>query len=579
MTATVGQLVYHQMRTEQPKWGIKALPHVMIVIKKVLRRAHPHRGGAVFVADTPDTARDIEWLHSRYPLQMTARTATVLAERVAQYTARQQVVDDILAGRSGKPLLGNPARAPRKYQLEFNTLARSVKRMILGDDAGLGKSMSSILLLDAPDALPALFVVPTHLPAQWLEELNATWPELLGHVITRATPYDLSKIRGNGGRTPDVLFMSYSKLSGWAHTLAEKVRTVVFDECQELRHGVGTPSQPIAKGIAAAHVAAGAEYAIGTSATPVSNWGGEMWRIQDLLDPGSLGEWSEFTREWCGGQGVEGGKAIVTDPEAFGTYLRSTGKFLRRTRADVGRELPSAMRIRHEIDADPAAIDALSGDALAMARLVLDENADRKERWKAAGELDMLLRMATGVAKAPYVAAFVDMLLESERRVALFGWHRSVYACWVDRLARHRPVLYTGTESPRQKKESVDAFLHGGSRVLMMSLRSGAGVDGLQKGCSAVVFGELDWTPTVHDQCVWRFDRDGQPDTVTAYFLVSREGSDPVVEEALGLKRAQAEPIRNPGAVLLAPAPGGADRMRKLAQSVLDRAGGKGRTA
>src|SRR5579884_3848269 len=46
-----------------------------------------------------------------------------------------------------------------------------------------------------------------------------------------------------------------------------------------------------------------------------------------------------------------------------------------------------------------------------------------------------------------------------------------------------------------------------------MSLRSGAGLDGLQEDCTVGVFGELDWSPEQHRQCIGRLDRDGQ--TVT----------------------------------------------------------------
>jgi hypothetical protein len=61
-----------------------------------------------------------------------------------------------------------------------------------------------------------------------------------------------------------------------------------------------------------------------------------------------------------------------------------------------------------------------------------------------------------------------------------------------------------------------------------------------------VVFGELDWSPSVHEQATGRVFRDGQPDPVVAYYLVSDQGSDPVLESTLGVKRMQLEGVRNP---------------------------------
>ncbi len=70
-----------------------------------------------------------------------------------------------------------------------------------------------------------------------------------------------------------------------------------------------------------------------------------------------------------------------------------------------------------------------------------------------------MMRQATGIAKAPYVAEFVRMLVESGESVMLYGWHRDVYNIWLERLAEFNPVMYTGTEGPAAKERSKQAFL------------------------------------------------------------------------------------------------------------------------
>lgn len=563
-----GTLTHHRMSMSRPCWGIKAMPHVMIRVKRVLPRVEASASGTVYVVDTPDVARDIQWLCDRYPLEMNERTAEHLATQVGKWGDRQQAIDDILGGHPGSGLLGEPARQPRPYQEAAAHLLAATGRLLLADDVGLGKSLTSLLVLSAPDALPALVVTLTHLPDQWLEELALTWPGLRGHAVTTGTPYDLQAARGNHGRHPDVIVMNYAKLSGWADVLAGQVSTVIFDEVQELRRGRAS-----FKGIAAAQVTDQATYAAGLSATPVFNYGGEIHNILSILSPDCLGSREEFLREW--GASESNGKISVADPAALGTWLRDNGLMLRRTRRDVHREIPEPVRIRQTVDADPAAIDQLAGNALEMARMVLDTAARQQQRWTAAGDLDWRLRQATGVAKAPYVAEFVRLLLESEDKVVLFGWHRVVYRVWAQRLADYNPVLYTGSESPTQKQQSAQEFIHGDARVLMMSLRAGAGLDGLQQAASVAVFGELDWSPGVHDQCIGRLARDGQEAAVAAYFLVSDHGADPVMDEVLGLKRMQAEPLRDPTAPLLAPAASNADRVKLLAQAVIDRDQGR----
>ena len=82
---------------------------------------------------------------------------------------------------------------------------------------------------------------------------------------------------------------------------------------------------------------------------------------------------------------------------------------------------------------------------------------------------------------------------------------------------------------------------------MIISLRSGAGLDGLQfSGCRTVVYGELDWSPAQHEQASGRVHRDGQKEPVVAYYLVSDEGCDPFMVDILGIKREQSEGIKNP---------------------------------
>jgi hypothetical protein len=316
-------------------------------------------------------------------------------------------------------------------------------------------------------------------------------------------------------------------------------------------------------------IADAADYKVGLSATPVFNYGGEAYNVIDVLAPGALGERSEFKREWCGS---EAGRAIVEDPAALGTWLREQGLMNGYTREDVGRPLPEPILIPQEVDADADVFEELAGDAMEMARFLLDRgNAGKKQRFQVAGQLDMKVRQATGIAKAPFVAAFVRMLLEREQRLVLWGWHRAVYDVWMERLADLNPRLYTGSESNADKAAAVKDFLDGDCRVLIMSLRSGAGLDGLQTGCTTTVFGEMDWSPQVHTQCIGRFNRPGITRAVQAYFCTSTFGSDPAMLELLNLKRMQNDPLVDPRAAKVRPVAPTESHTIALARSIVER--------
>ncbi len=82
-----------------------------------------------------------------------------------------------------------------------------------------------------------------------------------------------------------MLIVPYSRLAGWAHHLQGWPATVIFDEFQDLRTGTSTM-----KGTAAAQITREARYALGLlTATPVYNYGGEVWNLMDILQSASSG--------------------------------------------------------------------------------------------------------------------------------------------------------------------------------------------------------------------------------------------------------------------------------------------------
>ena len=137
--------------------------------------------------------------------------------------------------------------------------------------------------------------------------------------------------------------------------------------------------------------------------------------------------------------------------------------------------------------------------------------------------------------------------------------------------------MFTGSESASQKNAQKERFMSGDTNVMIMSLRSGAGLDDLQRRCSVVVIGELDWSPGVHQQIIWRLDREGQEQPVTVFFLVSEEGSDPPIMDVLGIKASEAHQIVDP-LVPIRAVDDDTSNLRKLVDRYL-KIGGKGRGA
>ncbi|MCH1926910.1 DEAD/DEAH box helicase [Shewanella sp. C32] len=511
------------------KWVYDGVPpHVAIRLKQLFPRIPKHRTSPFEFPNDKAHSADLAWFIQRYPVTISLNDSVTLDGGRQQFEQDAAAMEAILKpDYQPKQLIGlRDGEHVRPYQSQAIELTLLRHALLLGDDVGLGKTYTTAGLFLNGVTLPAAVVMQVHLQQQWQDKIES-FTHLTCHKIKGTKPYNLPPA--------DVYLFRYSQIAGWIDTFADGFfKAVAFDEIQELR--TGTKS---AKGEAAKELADNAVYRLGLSATPIYNYGVETWNIMQMLDDQALGSFDEFLREWC----VD--RRQVKDPQALGSFLREQNLMLRRTKREVGQQLPPINTIIEHVDADQQTLKDV--EQLARELAIKTTTGSFVERGQAGRELDLMLRQATGVSKAKGVAAYVQIVLESDVPVLLMGWHRDVYDIWLKALAAYRPAMYTGSESENQKNESVRRFVEGETNLFIMSLRSGAGLDGLQHRCSTVIFGELDWSPKVHEQIIGRLDREGQQEQITCVYLNTDEGSDPPMVELLGLKQSQATGIIDPG--------------------------------
>ncbi|MDC9750949.1 DEAD/DEAH box helicase [Proteus mirabilis] len=520
---------YGNLSLEDNKWCMRSIPpHIAIRLKQIFPRIPKWQSGEFTFPNDASHCADLSWFQQRYPMHMSENDRNTLNAGRTRFENTQAQMEVILRP-DYIPQIRNGLREGqviRQYQGQAIDLTLARMALLLGDDVGLGKTYTTAGFLLEPGTLPAAVVMQTHLQAQWQEKIES-FTTLKVHKIKGTKPYSLPQA--------DVYLYRYSQLLGWIDTFSDGFfKSVVYDEIQELRTGTSS-----GKGTAAKRLSDAAQYRLGLSATPIYNYGAEIWNIMRFLDSGTLGSFDEFIREWCKDD------KQVADPEALGSYLREQNVMLRRTKRDVGQQMPPLNSIVEYVEADEKAIKSI--DELARQLALKTVSGSFMERGRAGRELDLLLRHATGVSKALSVARYASILAENGIPIMLMGWHRDVYDIWLKELARFKPVMYTGSESESQKNESKRKFVDGETNIFIMSLRSGAGLDGLQYRCSTVLFGELDWSPKVHEQIIGRLDREGQQEQITAIYLNADEGSDPPMVELLGLKQSQATGIIDPG--------------------------------
>lgn len=533
---TYGKLMHDKGREA---WIIEAEPAVLEMAKRVFTGCRAFGEGRLRFPDTKRAAGDLNWLMLRYPL--------VVASPEKFKTARDKAVAHAMR-RDNLQVLPPTTPPPTFTGTLFPFQAAGVsflvanERALIADDMGLGKTISAIASLATASTFPCLLCVPTNVQLQWRRQAGAFLDlptngqqafdltaedrgKRLCHIIKGRKPYDLPQV--------PIYIIHYGLIADWYKPLAElSLKAIVFDEIQELRH-TGTQ-----KYTGASDLSSGVRYVWGLSGTPIYNYGEEIWSVTNILDYHALGDKESFSKEWCTGYGEK----VVAKPDLLGNYLKREGLMIRRTKAEVQSELPPKRRVVHLVDHDENRYGQLITEAVKLAK-----GYGNIKEWHEKGHTKRLIenatRQATGIAKAPYVAAFVKTLLEAGERVLLYAYHHAVHDILADDLHEFKPYKISGQETQAEKDAAIKAFAKGagdgGTDLVQLSLRSTAGLDGLQGRGTCVVFAELDWSPAVLSQCEDRLHRlgiDASLESILCYYMVTDTGMDETMQEALGLK-------------------------------------------
>ncbi len=513
-------------------YEVNAEPSVLQMAKRIFPGCKGRLGHGLSFPDTRRAVGDLNWLLLRFPMTIKCGGQFYKdRERAISHAIRReqnQTVQPVLhpAGFVGELMA---------FQTEGVAFLKANERTLLADDMGLGKTVQALAALSETNAFPAVVVCTPNLCPQWRQMAQtflaprAPQDDLFEkpvecHIVKGLKPYPLP--------AASIYIIHYGIIRAWRNALSGLApKTVIFDEIQELRY----PTTE--KYSAASLVAQDARYAWGLSGTPIYNLGGEIWSVLNILDFHCLGDYDSFSREWCSGYGQK----KLSKPEVLGDHLRREGLMLRRRKADVQSQLPPKRRVVMAINHDNELYDKLIQPAIKLATQYAGIT-DWHERGQALREIDSTARQATGISKAPFTAAFVRGLLEAGEKVLVFNWHHEVHKTVMEDLADYKPVRLTGSETPNQKREAKEKFIEGETPVILLSLRTTAGLDGLQDAGTCCVFGELDWSPAVHSQCEDRLHRIGinaDLESILCYYLVADTGTDEVMQEALGLKVGQ----------------------------------------
>ncbi|MDY2622965.1 MAG: DEAD/DEAH box helicase [Alloprevotella sp.] len=429
---------------------------------------------------------------------------------------------------------------PYPYQLDGIAFGLKHRRILIGDEPGLGKTLQSIGIVDTANAYPALVICPSSLKINWQREFekftdkkalildNATrtaWPYFMQIGMFHVAIVNYESLRkyfvwdtgGKDFRLKDVVFNDAIKV----------FRSVIIDES----HRVKDPSAQ--QTIFTRGIAEGKEWRILLSGTPVVN------RAEDLVAQLSImGRLQEF-----------GGRAKFLADYGENDNLEELSQqlyrrcMIRREKEKVLTQLPDKTRTDLYVDIANREEYSLAEADLAEYLRQYTECTDREIRRKMRMEAlvkFMTLRSLSAVGKVKQAIDFVRVFLASGKPLILFCSLHEI----VDELCKAFPeaVTVTGRDNATDKQAAVDAFQSGDAKLIVCSIKA-AGVGLTLTASSNVAFIELPWTYADCCQCEDRAHRIGQKDNVTCYYLLGHHTIDHTLYRLIHHKKSIAAQI------------------------------------
>ncbi|HEU4602090.1 MAG TPA: DEAD/DEAH box helicase, partial [Steroidobacteraceae bacterium] len=298
------------------------------------------------------------------------------------------------------------------------------------------------------------------------------------------------------------------------------------------------------------------EHRLCLTGTPMENHLGELWSLFDFVQPGLLGDESEFQRDFRVPIERHG------DRRRAGALQRRVRPFmLRRTKDMVARDLPAKTQIIEPILLDERQRDFYDGVRLAMHRRVREVLEQRGLARSHITVLDALLKMRQACcdprlveadaeehvesipsAKLDWLRNVLPELVEEGRRILLFSQFTSMLA-HIEALVRELGIEYCMlTGSTKNRTEVVSRFQSGAVPLFLISLKAG-GVGLNLTAADTVIHYDPWWNPAVEAQATDRAHRIGQEQPVFVYKLVAQHTIEEKILELQARKQALADQL------------------------------------
>jgi SWI/SNF-related matrix-associated actin-dependent regulator of chromatin subfamily A-like protein 1 len=434
------------------------------------------------------------------------------------------------------------------YQSTGVAYALTKKRVIVGDQPGLGKTGQAIATTVGANSKCVLIICPATIRENWKREVKI-WTGKDSLILTDKvkntwhTFYQVGMIK--------YFICNYESLKKYFvekieipidPKTGEKKRlrlnhikfketinlfdTVIIDEVHRCKDG-STQQSKYCMGIAK-----GKEYVLALTGTPIVNKPKDLFPQLTIIDKvAEFGGYKGFVDTYCQGTSQASNLKQLN-------YLLHKHCFYRREKTEVLKDLPDKLRNIYKADITNRQEYNFAEQRF---REFLEEKGidaldiDKKLKAEALTQM-MELKKISARGKVVEVIEHINEVVEAGEKIVVFAWHKEIVMDL--KAAIPGSVTIVGDNSMEQRQIAVDSFQNDPKvQVIICNIKSG-GVGITLTASSRVAFIELPWHPADCEQCEDRCHRIGQKDSVQCTYFLGSNTIDEYIYEIIDKKRA-----------------------------------------
>jgi SWI/SNF-related matrix-associated actin-dependent regulator of chromatin subfamily A-like protein 1 len=455
-----------------------------------------------------------------------------------------------------------------KHQIEGIEFLKNYPKSILADEMGLGKTRQAIIaagqVLNGPKVL---IVCPASLKINWQREIEMVYPDAQIGIISTTEDIDYPSQVNWFIINYDIVGKKIDFIN-WAIDVG-LIDTMILDEAHYIK-GKSIRATAIIGGIAKRKdgskfesdgLASRMKRVYCLTGTPLMNRPIELFNLLKAIGHPLGRVRSYYSKRYCGGflqtiirryrpplriwneQGA-------TNLEELRREIK--GWLLRRKKDEVldlpekiisvmDCELTKEWQITYD-NAWEAYIDFLEQNPIP------DKNIDNIILARQLVEIQKLKQVCSR-AKIDRIISDTENAIEQDEKVIVFSQYTNTIKELAEKLTAglksetgkilRKPIknrTLTGADDMRERQKAVDDFQNDNEvKVFIANIKAG-GVGLNLTAASIVIFADMDWSPSTHDQAIGRAHRIGTKKTVNAYFYICPETIEKDIMEVLNLK-------------------------------------------